>query len=74
MTSEKTNPVETFWSGEVDGEEIRIVKVNESDDDCIVEQRNPETGSWFATDDEMASHAYEKAFLEARKLLKDIAE
>lgn len=85
----KREPVaQKIWEGEIRGVKLRILQV--ADDDCYVEELlSPESarslsgnfsttkdheGVWQAAEDELASEAYMKAYLETRKLLKDIAE
>lgn len=85
----KREPVaQKIWEGTIRAIKLRIIQVAE--DDCYVEELlSPESarslsgnfpttkdaeGVWQAAEDEMASEAYMLAFLEAHKMLKDIAE
>lgn len=87
MGKPEVESAQIIWEGEIRAIKLRILQVAE--DDCYVEEllpnassngniavnaRRTENGVWQATEDELASEAYMKAFLETRKLLKDIAE
>lgn len=59
-------PRRVLWSGIVDEVEVRIVGCSEAE--FYVEEQKG--GRWFASEDEMASHAYAQAFLECRAALE----
>lgn len=84
----KREPItQKIWEGEIRGTKLRILQVAEND--CYVEELVPPSNirvdtrvnnqlsfkeNWQAAEDELASEAYMKAFLEAHKTLRDIAD
>lgn len=74
MSEQEVLSAQKIWEGEIRETKFRILQIAE--DDCYVEEfhRKILDGVWQAADDELASEVYMTAFLETRKLLKDVAD